>query len=156
MVGKYTELADAYMSLNEALRHGGLQNKVDVNIKYIDSENLKSNSQLKGSDAILIPGGFGHRGINGMIMATKYAREKKIPFFGICLGMQVAVIEFARNVLNLKANSTEFDKKTNHPVIALMHEWKDPEGSIQKRNASSDMGGTMRLGAQKCLSLIHI
>ena len=151
MVGKYTELADAYMSLNEALRHGGLQNKVDVNIKYIESENLKSNSQLKGSDAILIPGGFGHRGINGMIMATKYAREKKIPFFGICLGMQVAVIEFARNVLNLKANSTEFDKKTNHPVIALMHEWKDPEGSIQKRNASSDMGGTMRLGAQKCI-----
>ena len=151
MVGKYTELADAYMSLNEALRHGGLQNKVDVNINYIDSENLKSNSQLKGSDAILIPGGFGHRGINGMIMATKYAREKKIPFFGICLGMQVAVIEFARNVLNLKANSTEFDKKTNHPVIALMHEWKDPEGSIQKRNASSDMGGTMRLGAQKCI-----
>ena len=151
MVGKYTELADAYMSLNEALRHGGLQNKVDVNINYIDSENLKSNSQLKGSDAILIPGGFGHRGINGMIMATKYAREKKIPFFGICLGMQVAVIEFARNVLNLKANSTEFDKKTNHPVIALMHEWKDPEGSIQKRNTSSDMGGTMRLGAQKCI-----
>ena len=151
MVGKYTELADAYMSLNEALRHGGLQNKVDVNINYIDSENLKSNSQLKGSDAILIPGGFGHRGINGMIMATKYAREKKIPFFGICLGMQVAVIEFARNVLNLKANSTEFDKKTIHPVIALMHEWKDPEGSIQKRNASSDMGGTMRLGAQKCI-----
>jgi CTP synthase len=151
MVGKYTELADAYMSLNEALRHGGLQNKVDVNINYIDAENLKSNSQLKGSDAILIPGGFGHRGINGMIMATKYAREKKIPFFGICLGMQVAVIEFARNVLNLKANSTEFDKKTNHPVIALMHEWKDPEGSIQKRNASSDMGGTMRLGAQKCI-----
>ncbi len=151
MVGKYTELADAYMSLNEALRHGGLQNKVDVNINYIDSENLKSNSQLKGSDAILIPGGFGHRGINGMIMATKYAREKKMPFFGICLGMQVAVIEFARNVLNLKANSTEFDKKTNHPVIALMHEWKDPEGSIQKRNASSDMGGTMRLGAQKCI-----
>ena len=151
MVGKYTELADAYMSLNEALRHGGLQNKVDVNINYIDSENLKSKSQLKGSDAILIPGGFGHRGINGMIMATKYAREKKIPFFGICLGMQVAVIEFARNVLNLKANSTEFDKKTNHPVIALMHEWKDPEGSIQKRNASSDMGGTMRLGAQKCI-----
>ncbi len=151
MVGKYTELADAYMSLNEALRHGGLQNKVDVNINYIDSENLKSNSQLKGSDAILIPGGFGHRGINGMIMATKYAREKKIPFFGICLGMQVAVIEFARNVLNLKANSTEFDKKTNHPVIALMHEWKDPEGSIQKRNASSDKGGTMRLGAQKCI-----
>ena len=151
MVGKYTELADAYMSLNEALRHGGLQNKVDVNINYIDSENLKSNSQLKGSDAILIPGGFGHRGINGMIMATKYAREKKIPFFGICLGMQVAVIEFARNVLNLKANSTEFDKKTNHPVIALMNEWKDPEGSIQKRNASSDLGGTMRLGAQKCI-----
>ncbi len=151
MVGKYTELADAYMSLNEALRHGGLQNKVDVKINYIDSENLKSNSQLKGSDAILIPGGFGHRGINGMIMATKYAREKKIPFFGICLGMQVAVIEFARNVLNLKANSTEFDKKTIHPVIALMHEWKDPEGSIQKRNASSDMGGTMRLGAQKCI-----
>jgi len=151
MVGKYTELADAYMSLNEALRHGGLQNRVDVKINYIDAENLKSNSQLKGSDAILIPGGFGHRGINGMIMATKYAREKKIPFFGICLGMQVAVIEFARNVLNLKANSTEFDKKTNHPVIALMHEWKDPEGSIQKRNASSDMGGTMRLGAQKCI-----
>ena len=151
MVGKYTELADAYMSLNEALRHGGLQNRVDVKINYIDAENLNSNSQLKGSDAILIPGGFGHRGINGMIMAAKYAREKKIPFFGICLGMQVAVIEFARNVLNLKANSTEFDKKTNHPVIALMHEWKDPEGSIQKRNASSDMGGTMRLGAQKCI-----
>ena len=151
MVGKYTELADAYMSLNEALRHGGLQNRVEVSINYIDSENLKSINQLKGSDAILIPGGFGHRGINGMIMATKYAREKKIPFFGICLGMQVAVIEFARNVLKLKANSTEFDKKTNHPIIALMHEWKDSEGSIQKRNASSDMGGTMRLGAQKCI-----
>jgi len=154
MVGKYTELVDAYKSLNEALKHGGLQNQLSVEIDYIDSELLNSSNVkklLKNSDAILVPGGFGERGIEGMIVAVKYARKNKIPFLGICLGLQIAVIEFARNVLGLKdAHSTEFNINSKHPVIGLINEWMDPEGVIEKRDANSDLGGTMRLGSQDC------
>jgi len=155
MVGKYTELADAYKSLNEALRHGGLKNGLKVDIRYVDSELINARnakSLLKGSHAILVPGGFGERGIEGMIAAVKFARINKIPYLGICLGLQIAVIEYARNVVGLKgANSTEFDKETKHPVIGLISEWMDSEGSIEKRDENSDLGGTMRLGAQECL-----
>ena len=155
MVGKYTELADAYKSLNEALRHGGLKNSLKVDIRYVDSELINARntkSLLKGSHAILVPGGFGERGIEGMIAAVKFARVNKIPYLGICLGLQIAVIEYARNVVGLKgANSTEFDKETKHPVIGLISEWMDFEGTIEKRDESSDLGGTMRLGAQECL-----
>jgi len=155
MVGKYTDLADAYKSLNEALKHGGFKNNLKVNIDYVDSERLNSknvHSKLKNSDAILVPGGFGERGIEGMISAVKYARTRLIPYLGICLGMQIAVIEFARNVAKLKlANSTEFDEKTNFPVVGLISEWLDLEGSVEKRDSNSDLGGTMRLGAQECL-----
>jgi len=155
MVGKYTELADAYKSLNEALRHGGLKNSLKVEIRYVDSELINARnakSLLKGSHAILVPGGFGERGIEGMIAAVKFARINKIPYLGICLGLQIAVIEYARNVVGLKgANSTEFDKETKHPVIGLISEWMDSEGSIEKRDENSDLGGTMRLGAQECL-----
>ena len=155
MVGKYTELADAYKSLNEALRHGGLKNNLKVDIRYIDSELINTRnakSLLKGSDAILVPGGFGERGIEGMIAAVKFARISKIPYLGICLGLQIAVIEFARNVVGLRgANSTEFDKETKHPVIGLISEWIDSEGIIEKRDENSDLGGTMRLGAQECM-----
>ena len=155
MVGKYTELADAYKSLNEALKHGGFKNNLKVDIDYVDSERLNSknvHSMLKNSDAILVPGGFGERGIEGMISAVKYARTKSVPYLGICLGMQIAVIEFARNVAKLKlANSTEFDDKTNYPVVGLISEWLDLEGSIEKRDSNSDLGGTMRLGAQECI-----
>ncbi len=155
MVGKYTELADAYKSLNEALRHGGLKNSLKVDIRYVDSELINARnakSLLKGSHAILVPGGFGERGIEGMIAAVKYARINKIPYLGICLGLQIAVIEYARNVVGLKgANSTEFDRETKHPVIGLISEWMDSEGAIEKRDENSDLGGTMRLGAQECL-----
>ena len=155
MVGKYTDLADAYKSLNEALKHGGFKNNLKVDIDYVDSERLNSknvHSKLKNSDAILVPGGFGERGIEGMISAVKYARTRSIPYLGICLGMQIAVIEFARNVAKLKlANSTEFDEKTNFPVVGLISEWLDLEGSVEKRDSNSDLGGTMRLGAQECL-----
>ena len=155
MVGKYTELADAYKSLNEALRHGRLKNSLKVDIRYVDSELINARntkSLLKGSHAILVPGGFGERGIEGMIAAVKFARVNKIPYLGICLGLQIAVIEYARNVVGLKgANSTEFDKETKHPVIGLISEWMDFEGTIEKRDESSDLGGTMRLGAQECL-----
>jgi len=155
MVGKYTELADAYKSLNEALRHGGLKNSLKVDIRYVDSELINARnakSLLKGSHAILVPGGFGERGIEGMIAAVKYARINKIPYLGICLGLQIAVIEYARNVVGLKgANSTEFDRETKHPVIGLISEWMDYEGAIEKRDENSDLGGTMRLGAQECL-----
>ena len=155
MVGKYTDLADAYKSLNEALKHGGFKNNLKVDIDYVDSERLNSknvHSKLKNSDAILVPGGFGERGIEGMISAVKYARTRLIPYLGICLGMQIAVIEFARNVAKLKlANSTEFDEKTNFPVVGLISEWLDLEGSVEKRDSNSDLGGTMRLGAQECL-----
>ena len=155
MVGKYTDLADAYKSLNEALKHGGFKNNLKVDIDYVDSERLNSknvHSKLKNSDAILVPGGFGERGIEGMISAVKFARTRSIPYLGICLGMQIAVIEFARNVAKLKlANSTEFDEKTNFPVVGLISEWLDLEGSVEKRDSNSDLGGTMRLGAQECL-----
>ena len=155
MVGKYTELVDAYKSLNEALKHGGLQNQLKININYIDSETLNRNNVkelLEGSHAVLVPGGFGERGIEGMILAAEYARVNKVPYLGICLGLQVAVIEFARNVLNLKdANSSEFKQDTKNPIIGLIHEWIDSDGAIEKRDATSDLGGTMRLGAQECL-----
>jgi len=155
MVGKYTELVDAYKSLNEALKHGGFQHQLKINIDYVDSEDLNKNNVqqlLESSDAVLVPGGFGERGIEGMILAAEYARTNNIPYLGICLGLQVAVIEFARNVLNLKdANSSEFNEGTSHPVIGLIHEWIDSDGALEKRDASSDLGGTMRLGAQECL-----
>ena len=155
MVGKYTELADAYKSLNEALKHGGFKNNLKVDIDYVDSEKLDSKNvhrKLGKSNAILVPGGFGERGIEGMVTAVKYARTKFIPHLGICLGMQIAVIEYARNVTRLKlANSTEFDKTTNYPVVGLISEWLDSEGSIERRDSNSDLGGTMRLGSQECI-----
>ena len=151
MCGKYTDLSDSYKSLNEALRHAGIHNHAKVEIEYVDSETLNPQSvqQLASFDAILVPGGFGKRGIEGKICAVQFAREHQIPYLGICLGMQVATIEYARHVAGLAdANSTEFEPATPHPVIALIEEWKDRDGSIQKRDASSDLGGTMRLGAQ--------
>ena len=155
MVGKYTELADAYKSLNEALKHGGFKNNLKVDIHYVDSEKLNSknvHSLLKSSEAILVPGGFGERGIEGMICAVKYARTKSIPYLGICLGMQIAVIEFARNIAKLKlANSTEFNHKTEFPVVGLISEWLDAEGSLERRDSNSNLGGTMRLGSQECI-----
>jgi CTP synthase len=151
MVGKYVDLSDSYKSLNEALRHAGMKNHAKVVISYIDSETITDAnvSQLAKFDGILVPGGFGVRGVEGKICAARYARENKIPYLGICLGMQVATIEFARHVAGLKgANSTEFDPQTAHPVIALITEWKDADGSIKTRDEKSDLGGTMRLGAQ--------
>ncbi len=151
MVGKYVDLSDSYKSLNEALRHAGMKNHVRVKIDYIDSEAiLPSNvSQLAKFDAVLVPGGFGKRGIEGKICAARFARENKVPYLGICLGMQVATIEFARHVAGLEgANSTEFDADNPNPVIALITEWKDADGSIKTRDKNSDLGGTMRLGAQ--------
>ena len=150
MVGKYTELADAYKSVNEALVHAGIHNKTEVEIKYYDSEQFKNGIKNFKADGILIPGGFGNRGIEGMINMAKYARTKQIPYFGICLGMQIAVIEFARNVLKIDADSTEFDKKTPNPVIALITEWMDEDGLIHIRSERSEKGGTMRLGSQVC------
>ena len=152
MVGKYVDLSDSYKSLNEALKHAGMKNHVRVKIDYLDSETLAPESvpQLAKYDAVLVPGGFGKRGIEGKIAAARFARENKTPYLGICLGMQVATIEYARDVVGLKdANSTEFDPGTPHPVIALITEWEDRDGSIQKRTETSDLGGTMRLGAQK-------
>ncbi len=152
MVGKYVDLSDSYKSLNEALRHAGLKNHVRVAITYIDSETLDDDNvaeRLGGFDAILVPGGFGKRGVEGKIRAARYAREQRVPYLGICLGMQVATIEFARHVAGLEgANSTEFDPHTPHPVIALIDEWLDADGTLQKRDANTDLGGTMRLGAQ--------
>jgi CTP synthase len=151
MCGKYTDLSDSYKSLNEALRHAGIHHHARVKIEYVDSEVLDAGNvaQLAAFDAILVPGGFGKRGVEGKITAARYARENKMPYLGICLGMQVATIEFARHVAGFDgANSTEFEPGTPHPVIALIDEWQDRDGSIQKRSASSDMGGTMRLGAQ--------
>ncbi|QYJ76386.1 CTP synthase [Shewanella sp. FJAT-52076] len=153
MVGKYIELPDAYKSVNEALKHAGLKNRVTVNIKYIDSQSVEAKGEeaLAGLDGILVPGGFGERGVEGKIMAAKYARENDLPYFGICLGMQVALIEFARNVAGLTdAHSTEFNKQTPHPVVGLITEWIDEEGNIEQRDEASDLGGTMRLGAQLC------
>ncbi len=151
MVGKYVDLSDSYKSLNEALRHAGMKNHAKVRIEYIDSETITpdSLSRLAKFDAVLVPGGFGKRGIEGKICAARYARENKVPYLGICLGMQIATIEFARHVAGLKdANSTEFEPTTAHPVIALITEWKDADGTIKTRDESSDLGGTMRLGAQ--------
>ncbi|MBI79069.1 MAG: CTP synthase [Pseudomonadota bacterium] len=154
MVGKYMELRDAYISLTEALLHAGLHSSTKVNIVYIDSEDIqkKGIKILSDLDAILVPGGFGDRGIEGKIAAISYARKNKIPYLGICLGMQLAIIEFSRNVANLEgAHSTEFDKNTKNPVIALITEWKDISGKKEIRDDGSNMGGTMRLGAQPCL-----
>jgi CTP synthase len=151
MVGKYVDLSDSYKSLNEALRHAGMKNHAKVKIEYIDSETISTDtvSQLARFDAILVPGGFGKRGIEGKISAARFARENKVPYLGICLGMQVATIEFARHVAGLKeANSTEFDPASPNPVIALITEWKDADGTIKTRDENSDLGGTMRLGAQ--------
>lgn len=153
MVGKYMDLLDAYKSLNEALKHAGLQTLADVKIDYIDAEDIERHgtSVLAGADAILVPGGFGDRGVEGKITAVRYARENKVPFLGICLGMHVALIEYARNVMGLEgANSTEMQAATPHPIVALITEWQNADGSTQQRDASSDLGGTMRLGAQTC------
>ncbi|MDR7090100.1 CTP synthase [Cellvibrio fibrivorans] len=153
MVGKYMELLDAYKSLIEALTHAGIHTHTKVNINYIDAERVENEGVdiLKDADAILVPGGFGERGVEGKLMAVQYARENKVPYLGICLGMQSVVIEFARNVLGLKgANSTEFDRNSPHPVIGLITEWITSEGEVEKRDESSDLGGTMRLGAQEC------
>ena len=151
MVGKYVDLSDSYKSLNEALRHAGMKNQARVKIHYIDSETLDKDhlEPLRDVDAILVPGGFGKRGIEGKIAAAQYARENKVPYLGICLGMQVATIEYARHVAHLKdANSTEFEPQTPNPVIALINEWRGSDGSLNVRDANSDLGGTMRLGAQ--------
>ncbi len=151
MVGKYVELSDSYKSVNEALRHAGMRNHVRVKIEHIDSETISPETvaQLAKYDGILVPGGFGKRGIEGKIQTARFAREGKVPYLGICLGMQVATIEYARHVAGMKdANSTEFEPETPFPVIALINEWKDADGSIQVRDAKSDLGGTMRLGAQ--------
>jgi CTP synthase len=151
MVGKYVDLSDSYKSLNEALRHAGMKNHVKVKINYIDSETITPEAvqQLAKFDAVLVPGGFGKRGIEGKITAARFARENKVPYLGICLGMQVATIEFARHVAGLTdANSTEFEPDSPNPVIALITEWKDSDGTINTRDKNSDLGGTMRLGAQ--------
>lgn len=152
MVGKYVDYADSYKSLNEALTHAGIHTETKVVTKFIDANEIeeKGTEVLEGLDAILVPGGFGKRGTEGMIKAIEYARTKNIPFLGICLGMQMAVIEFARHVCGLGgANSTELEPDTAHPVVALITEWKDRTGSVQKRDESSDLGGTMRLGRQE-------
>ncbi len=153
MVGKYVELPDAYKSVNEALLHAGIQNRVKVQIDYVNAEELESQDVvevLKDADAILVPGGFGERGTEGKMKAIKFARENGVPFLGICLGMQLAVIEYARNVAGISdATSTEFNRSTKSPLIGLITEWLDERGEVQQRNADSDLGGTMRLGAQK-------
>jgi len=153
MVGKYMELLDAYKSLNEALSHAGIQSRTKVNVNYLDSEDLMDDiGLLNGCHAILVPGGFGERGVEGKIRAVQFARENGIPYLGICLGMQVAVIEFARNVVGLAgANSTEFDRLAPHPVIGLITEWIDEDGRTEIRSEASDLGGTMRLGAQAAI-----
>jgi len=153
MVGKYVDLTESYKSLSEALVHAGIHTRSRVRIEYLDSEDIDANGTdaLRGLDAILVPGGFGKRGTEGKIKAIRYARENGIPYLGICLGMQLAVIEYARHVVGLEgASSTEFDTDTPHPVVALITEWMDREGRIEKRDASSDLGGTMRKGAQRC------
>jgi CTP synthase len=155
IVGKYVGLKDSYKSLIEALTHGGIANDCRVNLQWIDSEEVEvhgADKYLSEADGILVPGGFGYRGIEGKIDSIKYAREKKIPYFGICLGMQCAVIEFARNVCGLKANSSEFDLNTSSPVIYLMEKWFDfRKGRIEERNETAQKGGTMRLGAYPCI-----
>lgn len=153
MVGKYVDLADSYKSLAEALRHAGIKTRTRVNVDYLDSEEIERNGieALSKVDAILVPGGFGKRGIEGKILAAKYAREKQIPYLGICLGMQIALIEYARHQAGLtNAHSTEFDPKTESPVVALVTEWMTQHGTVEKRDQNSDLGGTMRLGGQPC------
>ncbi|MCR8923986.1 CTP synthase [Dasania sp. GY-MA-18] len=153
MVGKYMELLDAYKSLIEAMKHAGINTYTNINFKYVDSEDIEreGTGALEGVDAILVPGGFGARGVEGKIATVKFARENKVPYLGICLGMQVAVIEYARNVASLThANSTEFDKHAQEPVIALITEWVDADGNKEKRDEAADLGGTMRLGGQEC------
>lgn len=153
MVGKYVGLTDSYKSLTEALIHAGIKTHTKVNIEYVDAEEIEQKGAqiLADANAILVPGGFGNRGTEGKILAAQYARENRIPYLGICLGMQVAIIEFARNVAGMaKAHSTEFDTQTPYPVIALISEWTTPEGGIEKRHHNSDLGGTMRLGGQAC------
>ena len=154
MVGKYVDFKDSYISLSEALRHAGFKNKKNVEIAYVESEDIQKNGTdcLSKMDAVLIPGGFGDRGIEGMIQSIEYARKNSIPFLGICLGMQAAVIEYARNVLGHNdANSTEFNQDTSSPVIAMITEWMNEDGSTENRDETSELGGTMRLGAQECL-----
>ena len=153
MVGKYVEHHDAYKSLTEAITHGGLRQRIKVNIRRIESDDLADNdlSTLDGCDAILVPGGFGERGFEGKVNAIRYARENRIPYLGICYGMQAAAVEFARNVCGLEgAHTTEIEPNTQHPVIGLITEWRDASGSIEKRDENSDLGGTMRLGGQDC------
>ena len=153
MVGKYIDLADSYKSLTEALTHAGISTRTRINISYVDSEELETTGTgcLSDMDAILVPGGFGDRGIDGKIAAIKYARENHIPYLGICLGMQLAVIEYARHQLGFQdANSTEFERETEHPVIALITEWMEQDGTIEQRDEGTDLGGTMRLGGQQC------
>jgi CTP synthase len=153
MVGKYMDLLDAYKSLNESLKHAGLQTLTEVKIEYIDAEEIERHGTgvLNGVDAILVPGGFGDRGVEGKINAVRYARENNIPFLGICLGMHVALVEYARNVCGLEgADSTEMNPATPHPIVALITEWQESDGSTVQRDESSDKGGTMRLGAQPC------
>jgi CTP synthase len=153
MVGKYVDLTESYKSLSEALTHAGIHTRSKVQIHYVDSEAVERDGVacLDGMDAILVPGGFGKRGVEGKIRAIQHARENGIPYLGICLGMQLAVIEYARNMADLAgANSTEFDPQTAHPVVALISEWQNRDGTIERRDQTSDLGGTMRLGAQAC------
>ncbi|MFN6183972.1 MAG: CTP synthase [Burkholderiales bacterium] len=153
MVGKYVDLTESYKSLSEALIHAGLHTRTKIHIDYVDSEQIETQGtgMLEKYDAILVPGGFGKRGVEGKIAAARYARENKVPYVGICLGMQIAMIEMARDLCGLQqANSTEFDPETPHPVVALITEWQDRDGKVEKRDANSDLGGTMRLGAQRC------
>ena len=153
MVGKYMELLDAYKSLIEAISHAGIKSYTKVNTRYIDAEDIETQgvSLLAGVDAILVPGGFGERGTEGKIKTVQYARENKIPYLGICLGMQVAVIEYARNMAGwTDANSSEFDASSEHCVVGLITEWKDESGQLEQRSESSDLGGTMRMGEQEC------
>ncbi len=155
MVGKYVDFQDSYMSLNEALIHAGIHTRTKVKIHFVEAEQIErdgNTERLHGMDAILVPGGFGDRGIEGKVMAAQYAREQGVPYLGICLGLQIAVIEYARHVAGLAgAHSTEFKPDTPHPVIALITEWMDRTGALEKRDAGSDLGGTMRLGGQECL-----
>jgi CTP synthase len=156
LVGKYVDLTESYKSLSEALIHAGIHTRSKINIHYLDSETLEAGdtSSLAGMDAILVPGGFGKRGVEGKIAAIRYAREKRIPYLGICLGMQLAVIEYARHKAGMAdAHSTEFEPNTSHPVVALITEWRTKEGTVETRNAQSDLGGTMRLGGQEALLL---
>jgi CTP synthase len=154
LVGKYVKLHDAYLSVHEALKHAGVHHGCNVRVRWFDAENMtleEATRQLERVDGVLVPGGFGSRGWEGKILACRVARERGIPYLGICLGMQLAVIEYARHEAQLAdANSTEFDPSTPHPVVALVTEWQNRDGTVEKRSASSDLGGTMRLGAQAC------